>query len=445
MLNYLHDAPGYGSRAGDFRHRRKDGTLIDVETISYGFELDGRRVRIVVINDVTEQLRVREQQEQLQAQMLLAQKMEAVGRLAGGVAHDFNNLLSVILGAAETSAGARAVRSAAGRGDGDPRRRRARRPTLTRQLLVFSRKQVRTPGVLDLNEVVDGRRAAADARARRDIGADRAAARRAAALVVADAGQLEQVLVNLAVNARDAMPRGGTLTIDTGEATLDCARPRRLRRRARPVRRRSTVSDTGIGMDEATRDAHLRALLHDEGPAQGTGLGLATVYGIVRQSGGAIVAASAPGRGTHVRIHLPRGEAAAPPPAPVGAARSVEPRGVVLLVEDEPRVRSQVRRLLQRSGYEVVEATDGAEAKRDLRRATWRHRRRRHRHRDADRRRRRAGGDTARGAARAARACSSPAIRRRSRTFRSAIERHSSRSRTRSKPSCDAIDAVVPS
>jgi PAS domain S-box-containing protein len=359
VLDYAHDSPGT-DWIGTFRHRRRDGELIDVETISRGFELDGRRVRIVVINDVTDQLRVRDQQQQLQAQMLLAQKMVAVGRLAGGVAHDFNNLLSVILGAVETLGKALAsydplqeevtdIRDAVGRG-----------ATLTRQLLIFGRKEVRAPGLLDINEVVAGVErllmrvlgSSVKIELRRDV--ERAP-------VVADSAQIEQVLVNLAINARDAMLRGGTLTIRTGEETLDPSAAAVLDVIPGPYVT-IDVEDNGVGMDEATRNRAFDPFFTTKGPAQGAGLGLATVYGIVRQSGGAVSLRSVPGDGTHVRIHLPRGEvsdAAGPASAPPAAMR-----GVVLLVEDEPRVRSQARRLLQRSGYEVVEASDGAEAKR---------------------------------------------------------------------------------
>jgi PAS domain S-box-containing protein len=358
VLDYSHDRPGY-DRVGVVRHRCKNGELIDVETISYGFELDGRRVRIVVANDVTDQLRMQEQQEQLQAQMLLAQKMDAVGRLAGGVAHDFNNLLSVILGAAETLGKALAsydplqeevsdIRDAVGRG-----------AALTRQLLIFGRKEVRTPGLHDVNEVVAG----VERLLMRVLGSSvKIELRREVeyAPVVADASQLEQVLVNLAINARDAMLRGGTLTIRTGETTLDVASAAVLDVIPGPYVT-IDVEDTGIGMDDATRSRAFEPFFTTKGPAQGAGLGLAMVYGIVRQSGGAISLHSAPTAGTHVRIHLPRGDASAAAPA-IAPAR--ESRGLVLLVEDEPRVRAQASRLLQRSGYEVVEASDGAEGKR---------------------------------------------------------------------------------
>ena len=359
VLRYSHENPGY-DRIGTFRHRCKDDSLIDVEVISYGFELEGRKVRIVVINDVTDQLRIREQQEQIQAQMLLGQKMDAVGRLAGGVAHDFNNLLSVILGAAETLGKSLAsydplqeevtdIRDAVGRG-----------AALTHQLLIFGRKEVRTPGLLDINDMVEGVErllmrvlgSSVKIELRRDV---------EHAPVVADASQLEQVLVNLAINARDAMLRGGTLTIRTGETTLDLASASVLDVMPGPYVT-IDVEDTGTGMDEATRNRAFEPFFTTKGPAQGAGLGLATVYGIVRQSGGSISLQSAPGAGTNVRIHLPRGDASAL--AIPATPRVEESRGLVLLVEDEPRVRSQARRLLQRSGYEVIEASDGAEGKR---------------------------------------------------------------------------------
>jgi PAS domain S-box-containing protein len=345
-------------RVGIVRHRRKDGSLVDVETISHGFELDGRPVRIVVINDVTDQLRIREQQEQLQAQILLAQKMDAVGRLAGGVAHDFNNLLSVVLGAAETLGKALATYDPLQEEITDVRDAVARGAALTRQLLIFGRKEVRTPGLLDVNDVVSGVErllhrvlgSAVHVVIRRDV--DQAP-------VVADAGQLEQVIVNLAVNSRDAMLRGGTLTITTGETTLDVGAATALD--VIPGAYVTIdVADTGVGMDEATSTHAFEPFFTTKGTAQGAGLGLAMVYGIVRQSGGAVTLDSAPGAGTRVRVHLPRGDASAPPPAPQRAEPS---RGLVLLVEDEPRVRAQAQRLLRRAGYDVVEAADGAEGK----------------------------------------------------------------------------------
>ena len=358
VIEYAHDRPGY-DRVGVSRHRRKDGELIFVEMISYGFELDGRRVRIVVVNDVSDQLRMQEHKEQLQAQLLLGQKMDAVGRLAGGVAHDFNNLLSVILGAAETLGKALASYDPLQEEVTDIRDAVARGAALTRQLLIFGRKEVRNPGLHDVNEVVLG----VERLLMRVLGSSvKIELRREVeyAPVVADVSQLEQVLVNLAINARDAMLRGGTLTIRTGETTLDVHSAAVLDVVPGPYVT-IDVEDTGVGMDDATRSRAFEPFFTTKGPAQGAGLGLAMVYGIVRQSGGAISLHSEPAEGTHVRIHLPRGDASAIAPV---TAPTRESRGLVLLVEDEPRVRAQARRLLQRSGYEVLEASDGGEGKR---------------------------------------------------------------------------------
>ena len=356
VLQYSHEKEGY-DRIGSFRHRRKDGEAIDVEAVSYGFELAGRRVRIVVINDVTDQLRVRQQQEQVQAQVLLGQKMDAVGRLAGGVAHDFNNLLSVVLGAAETIGKSLATYDPLQEDVTDIRDAVGRGAALTQQLLIFGRKEVRSPGLLDVNQVIEG----VERLLMRVLGSSvRIELRRGVehAPVVADAAQLEQVIVNLAVNSRDAMLRGGTLTIATGETELDFTDAASLDLMPGAYVT-IDVQDTGAGMDETTRMHAFEPFFTTKGPVNGTGLGLATVYGIVRQSGGAISLRSAPGEGTHVRIHLPRGDSSAPV-APAEPTPEPE-RGLVLLVEDEPRVRSQARRLLQRSGFAVLEASDGVE------------------------------------------------------------------------------------
>jgi len=301
-----------------------------------------------VATDITHHLR-------LEARLRDAQRLEAVGQLAGGVAHDFNNLIAVIANYAafvrkELPDGSRAA------GDADQILSAARRASdLTRRLLLFSRRQSGTPEVISVRQVVEG----VETVLRQTLGAG-------VELVVAcderlwdveaDRSQLEQVLMNLAVNAREAMPDGGKLQIAAGNDVMrDAEGPS-----ARAVK--LIVEDTGRGMAPEVITHAFEPFFTTKGPAQGTGLGLAMVYGIVRQSGGAISLQSAPGAGTRVRIHLPRGGAsdvAEPAIAPVA-----ESRGLVLLVEDEPRVRSQARRLLQRSGYEVLEASDGAEAKR---------------------------------------------------------------------------------
>jgi signal transduction histidine kinase len=282
-----------------------------------------------------------------------AQKMEAVGRLAGGIAHDFNNLLTAISG--YTNLLIRSLDPAhPGREDAEEIRRMAEQAaSLTRQILAFSRRQVMRPEVIDLNHVVRD----AESMLRRLIGEDVELSTNLAAdlePVRADPGQIEQVLLNLVVNARDAMPRGGSLSIAT------CKEPGGPG--AEP-RVRLEVTDTGVGMDAEIQARAFDPFFTTKDRFKGTGLGLSTVYGIVQQSGGSIVLQSRPGQGTTVEIVLPavdgRPEALRAPaaaPVPVGGSEAV------LLAEDEPTVRRLLRRVLDESGYKVLEASNGADA-----------------------------------------------------------------------------------
>jgi len=306
--------------------------------------------------------RVDEVRAHLEDQLRQSQKMEAVGRLAGGVAHDFNNLLMVIRGRSELLL--HHVK------EGEPLRRHIaliretaeRAVALTQQLLLFSRKGVLRPQVVDLNAVVTGMAAML----RRLIGEHIELAvcpgpelRR----VQADPSQLEQVVMNLAVNARDAMPQGGRLTVETANTTLDeeFARTHTGARAGAYVL--LTVSDTGVGMDAATRAHLFEPFFTTKGPGQGTGLGLAMVYGIVKQHRGYITVDSESGGGATFTIYLPQSEAvldAAPlPTMGTGSAGGSE---TVLLVEDEESVRDLVREMLKARGYTVLEARHGAEA-----------------------------------------------------------------------------------
>jgi PAS domain S-box-containing protein len=300
-----------------------------------------------VYQDVTEARRLEEQCRQ-------AQKMEAVGRLAGGVAHDFNNLLTVINGYSELLL--------APLPKDDPGRplleqvhkAGVRAAELTRQLLAYGRKQILRPQVLDLGALV----ADLGAMLQRLIGEDvELTLDPAPARVVADPGQLGQVVMNLTVNARDAMPTGGRLAVGTRAVTLGpgVAHDGADVRAGRYVL--LTVSDTGCGMTPEVRQHIFEPFFTTKGVGEGTGLGLATVYGIVKQSGGHIAVESEPGRGTTFRIYLP----AAPAGEDEGGPKSGErpcPRGseVVLVVEDEPRLRELARDILRRSGYAVVTA-----------------------------------------------------------------------------------------
>src|SRR6267143_1512385 len=311
--------------------------------------------RLVLARDVSAQ-------RQLEEQLRQSQKMEAVGQLAGGIAHDFNNLLTAILGSTQlllhnTPAG-------------DPRREDAeeirhaglRAAELTRQLLAFSRRQVLAPKVLDLNAVV----ANMDRMLRRLLGEDVELATSlepAAGAVNADPGQLEQVLLNLAVNARDAMPGGGRLSIGTTRFTLHEEHVERRHRMPAGDYVCLVVADTGVGMDETTQAHLFEPFFTTKAVGKGTGLGLATVYGIVKQSGGYIWVYSEPGHGTTVKIYLPRVPGVAEAPVPVTEPKPV--RGgdeTVLLVEDAAPVRTLARRSLEARGYRVLEAPDGPSA-----------------------------------------------------------------------------------
>jgi PAS domain S-box-containing protein len=343
-------------------HRTKDGSIIAVDLVGDDFMLDGRRARIIVCNDVTEALRLGERQRSVEEQLLLAQKMEAVGGLAGGVAHDFNNLLCVMLGASESIEGELPLDSPLREDVKDIRDAAERGAALTRQLLSLGRREVRAPVLLDLNEVVTSVSRllfrALGPHVRTDVQCGPGPL-----TILADAGQLEQVLVNLAINARDAMPSGGTLIISTRASALSSVESALagVQDGAYVV---LELKDDGIGMDAATRARAFEPFFTTKGPQMGTGLGLATVYAIVQQSAGGITLESAEGAGTCVTLYLPQAHGAASPRAiDMAAAEHAVPkrRGRVLLVEDEPRVRAQARRLLERSGFVVTDAHDGAE------------------------------------------------------------------------------------
>src|SRR5436309_3501016 len=317
---------------------------------------DGKLLGILGIGrDVTERLGLEQQLRQ-------AQKMEAVGRLAGGIAHDFNNILPAITGHADLlleDLGHHDPR----RADVDEIRRSAERAAgLTRQLLAFSRQQVLQPKVVDLNALVLDM----DKLLRRLIGEDVELATvldPTLGRVTADPGQLEQVIVNLAVNARDAMPQGGKLTLETRNIDLDSSYTLEHSLVKPGPYVQLTVSDSGIGMDEETQAHAFEPFFTTKPRGQGTGLGLAMVYGTVKQSGGFIWVYSEPGRGATFKIYLPRVDApveSAAPPAPVERP----PRGseTVLLAEDEPAVRAIARQALERQGYTVLAAPSGADA-----------------------------------------------------------------------------------
>ena len=337
-----------------FRHLKKDGSLIEVEIVSHQVRFLGRRARLVLARDVTEQRALRAHLEQ-------AQKMEAVGQLAGGVAHDFNNLLTVICSGTAMLKGERL--SDEGREDLAEVAHAAMRATeLTRKLLAFSRKQTMQPRVIQLDDEVRD----AEKMLRRLVREDITITTRLHAgggLVLVDPAQLETVLVNLIVNAQDAMPSGGRITIETSEVQVDDELAQRYPDLEHGPHVMLAVSDTGVGMPAHIVARAFEPFFTTKEKGRGTGLGLATVYGIVKQSGGLVRLSSEPGRGTTAFVYLPRApedRATMPVAAPeMAAAGGTE---TVLLVEDEEQVRRVARRVLEAHGYRVLCATNGREA-----------------------------------------------------------------------------------
>jgi PAS domain S-box-containing protein len=336
------------------RHRHADGSWRWLETWGSRVQYRGAPHVIAVGRDITERRALEEQLRQ-------AQKMEAVGRLAGGVAHDFNNLLTVISGYGAMLRG-EFPPGAVARADVDEILAAAHRAGgLTRQLLAFSRRQVLQPRVVDLNQAVS----ATAGMLRRVIGEDITLQTELAPNVWpvhADPGQLEQVVMNLAVNARDAMPEGGTLRLRTANVTVSEAAALERAGLVPGPYAALAVEDTGTGIDPAVLPHLFEPFFTTKGPGKGTGLGLATVYGIVKQSGGDVDVDSTPGRGSRFTIYLPRYEGE--PDAESTPARPAPPRGTetILLVEDDASVRTAMRRMLERLGYRVLEAADGAQA-----------------------------------------------------------------------------------
>jgi PAS domain S-box-containing protein len=312
-------------------------------------EIAGQECVIAILRDITEK-------KFLEKQLRQTQKMEAVGQLSGGIAHDFNNLLGVIIGYSEILEQRLPQDHPLRKECGQIKKAGQSAASLTRQLLAFSRQQVLEPKVLDLNAIV----LQVEKMLRRLIGEDidlRATFGPALGCIKADQSQIEQVIINLAVNARDAMPQGGKLMIETSNVDLDEDYARRHPPQQPGPYVQLTVADTGMGMDAETQSRIFEPFFTTKELGKGTGLGLSTVYGVVRQSGGHIWVYSELGQGTSFKIYLPRvGKAAlADNPAP-GLALSSRGTGTILLVEDEDALRELTRSLLEGDGYTVLEA-----------------------------------------------------------------------------------------
>jgi PAS domain S-box-containing protein len=334
--------------------RRPDGTVRYVEFSTKAIDLDGEPRMLTVGRDVTEKRRLEES-------LRHAQKMEAIGQLTGGIAHDFNNILAVII--------ANSHLLLDGLGDSDPRRddveeiRAAgdRAARLTRQLLAFSRKQVMEPTVVDLNASLDG----VMKMLRRLIGEDielTFVPGGELGSICADVGQIEQVVMNLVVNARDAMPAGGKLTIETSNVDIDGEYS--ATHADVPAGRyvRFTVSDTGCGMDAEIQSRLFEPFFTTKGAGKGTGLGLSTCHGIVKQSGGSIAVYSEVGQGTVFKIYLPRVDDRPEPRRLASGGGDLRGTETVLLIEDDERVRAAIERMLRGYGYHVNPARSAFDA-----------------------------------------------------------------------------------
>jgi two-component system cell cycle sensor histidine kinase/response regulator CckA len=326
-----------------------DGRAVPIEISGSLVEIGGERLMLAIVRDVSER-------KQLEEQFRQAQKMEAVGRLAGGVAHDFNNLLTVILGYSDVINNQLAAEHPLRQEVEQIRKAGERAAALTQQLLAFSRTQVLLPQVIDIREVVTD----IHTMLRRVIGEDidlLMVCDRETSRIKADRGQLEQVLMNLAVNARDAMPGGGKLTIETRNVVFGEADAREQATAQPGSYVMIAVSDTGSGMNAETKTHIFEPFFTTKEKGKGTGLGLATVYGIVKQSGGFIGVSSEPGHGTAFRIYLPRVEEeldSIPRPLPT-ASESARGTETLLLLEDEEGVRRLAREVLVSHGYKVIE------------------------------------------------------------------------------------------
>jgi signal transduction histidine kinase len=343
-------------------HRRKDGTTYPVEVTATLFQEESNRYILANVRDITERKQAEEEREKLQSQLLQAQKMESVGRLAGGVAHDLNNMLVVILGYSDMLL---ADKEIAGRGKKQlelMRQAGLRCRDLVSQLLAFSRKQTLKMESLDLNSLLLEFERLLQKTIREDIEI-RILPCHDIPMIKADRGQLEQILLNLAINAQDAMPGGGVLSIETGVADLD------EKSAARQLESTSgrfvmlMVSDTGHGMDRETREHIFEPFFTTKELGQGTGLGLATVYGIVRQHQGNIWVYSEPGEGTIFKIYLPAMDTStqADQLAVQEVPSVVLGHETVLVVEDNDMVREFAISVLEDQGYTVLSATNGSQ------------------------------------------------------------------------------------
>jgi PAS domain S-box-containing protein len=346
---------GIGRRV-EYRIRHKNGEWRVLESTASAVRNDNGEVeKLIIVNrDITER-------RHLEQQLLLSQRLEAVGKLSGGIAHDFNNILGVIIGYSEALLQKMGADDPMREAVDEIEKAGQRAAALTQQLLAFSRKQVLEPKILDLNSIV----ADVEKMLRRLIGADvnlEITPSPTLERVKADRGQIEQVILNLAVNARDAMPRGGQLKIETMNADLDENDARSKRYIVPGHYAVLQVSDTGMGMSAEVQSHIFEPFYTTKEQGKGTGLGLATVYGVVKQSGGYIWVESEIGKGTRFQVYLPRAEGVAIEPSRKEPSVVTRGLGTILVAEDEPSLRKLTCDTLKEAGYKVLEAEDAPKA-----------------------------------------------------------------------------------
>jgi len=352
-----------GALTLETQHRTRSGEIFPVEIRANYFEYEGWELDFCSVRDITDRKRAEETLRESEEQLRQSQKMEAIGQLAGGIAHDFNNLLAAILGYSDLLLANEELADSPIREDVEEIKHAADRASaLTKQILAFSRRQTLRPTVVSLNKALDEM----EPLLRRTLGEDIDFVSLRApdpGNVEADVHQLEQVILNLAVNARDAMAVGGRLTLETGNAELD-QKYCRVHPEATPGSYVTlSVSDTGVGMDDATRERIFEPFFTTKPPGEGTGLGLATVYGIVRQSHGTVSVESELGKGTSFRIYLPRVTAPVPEDVPVATGgASAGGSETVMVVEDEAALRGLIARVLGAAGYTTLTFGSAAEA-----------------------------------------------------------------------------------
>jgi two-component system cell cycle sensor histidine kinase/response regulator CckA len=351
-----------GSPFAQTVHMKADCTRLQVEFSTRRVDIDGEFLLQSIVRDITERKKAEEALKQSEGQLRQAQKMEAIGRLAGGIAHDFNNLLTAIIGYSDLILASEECAAESLRRDVEEIKAAGERGSaLTRQILAFSRREPLQPEVLSLNEILTNMRRFLV----RTLGEDIDLAMvldPELGLVDVDRHQFEQVLLNLTLNARDAMPDGGRLTLETANVELDddCCR---VHGGAEPgAYVMLAVSDTGVGMNEETKSHVFEPFFTTKEPGKGTGLGLATLYGTVKQSGGSVFVYSEPGQGTTFKVYLPRINEPAKARTAAVMPASLLGCETILAVEDDVALRALIKRVLERLGYTILTAGNGDEA-----------------------------------------------------------------------------------